>query len=200
MSKNKNRNNAAAKPGAEIPEATVAPEVDADVTEVDEETQVAEQASEAAPAEQVIEKLQAELAEQKKEYLFLMAEFDNFRKRTLKEKQELIKNGGERVIEALLPVIDDFERAIEATSAATDVDSIREGINLIYSKFVKYLEQNNVTAIESTGKDFDPDVHEAVTMFPAPDESMRGKVIDTTQRGYMINDKVLRHAKVVVGQ
>ncbi|MBQ1724896.1 MAG: nucleotide exchange factor GrpE, partial [Muribaculaceae bacterium] len=100
----------------------------------------------------------------------------------------------------LLPIVDDFERALAAMGAGGDVDSLREGVELIHSKFVKYLQQNGVTPIESTGADFDPELHEAVTMFPAPDESQKGKVIDTTTRGYMIHDKVLRHAKVVVGQ
>ena len=144
--------------------------------------------------------MQAELAEQKRQYLFLAADFDNYRKRTLKEKQDLVKNGAERALKELLPVVDDFERAVEAMHKGDDLEALREGVDLIYNKFMKYLEQNNVTPIESTGKDFDTDLHEAVTMFPAPDETMRGKVIDTTQRGYMLNDKVLRHAKVVVGQ
>ena len=148
----------------------------------------------------VEEKLTAELAAQKKAYLLLMAEFDNYRKRTLKEKQDLIKNGAERAMRELLPIVDDFERALAAMGAGGDVDSLREGVELIHSKFVKYLQQNGVTPIESTGADFDPELHEAVTMFPAPDESQKGKVIDTTTRGYMIHDKVLRHAKVVVGQ
>ena len=99
----------------------------------------------------------------------------------------------------LLPVVDDLERALDAINKGGDLDSLKEGVGLIYNKFVKYLESQHVTAIESTGKDFDTDVHEAVTMFPAPDPSMKGKVIDTTIKGYMINDKVLRHAKVVVG-
>ena len=100
----------------------------------------------------------------------------------------------------LLPVVDDFERAIDSISKADDLDSAKEGINLIYNKFIKYLESNNVKAIDSTGKDFDTDYHEAITTFPASDEKMKGKVIDTTLKGYMINDKVLRHAKVVVGK
>ena len=170
-----------------------------DVTMVDEHEEGAG-ADEAASAEEVIEKMQAELAEQKRQYLFLAADFDNYRKRTLKEKQDLVKNGAERALKELLPVVDDFERAVEAMHKGDDLEALREGVDLIYNKFMKYLEQNNVTPIESTGKDFDTDLHEAVTMFPAPDETMRGKVIDTTQRGYMLNDKVLRHAKVVVGQ
>ena len=149
--------------------------------------------------EKVIADLQQQLEHEKKEYLFLMADFENFRKRTLKEKADLIKNGAQSAMRDLLPVVDDMERAIDAINKGGDLDSLKEGVDLIYNKFVKYLESQHVKAIDSTGKDFDTDVHEAVTMFPAPDPSMKGKVIDTTIKGYMINDKVLRHATVVVG-
>lgn len=151
-------------------------------------------------ADEKVERLKKELEQAKKEYLFLMAEFDNFRKRTLKEKQDLVKYGCQEAMRNLLPVVDDFERAIDSISKADDLDSAKEGINLIYNKFIKYLESNNVKAIDSTGKDFDTDYHEAITTFPASDEKMKGKVIDTTLKGYMINDKVLRHARVVVGK
>ena len=154
---------------------------------------------EALNPDKKIADLETALEHEKKEYLFLMADFENFRKRTLKEKADLIKNGAESAMRDLLPVVDDLERAIDAINKGGDIDSLKEGVDLIYNKFVKYLESQHVTAIDSTGKDFDTDVHEAVTMFPAPDPSMKGKVIDTTIKGYMINDKVLRHAKVVVG-
>lgn len=144
---------------------------------------------------------QADLEKEKKEYLFLMADFDNFRKRTLKEKSEIIKNGAESALKGLLPVIDDFERSLQAIDSATDVEAVKEGVTLIYNKFIKYLEQNGVKAIDSApGADFDTEEHEAVTTFPAPDESQKGKVIDTVQKGYKLHDKVMRHAKVVVGQ
>ncbi|MBQ9556319.1 MAG: nucleotide exchange factor GrpE [Muribaculaceae bacterium] len=143
--------------------------------------------------------LEQQLEHEKKEYLFLMSDFENFRRRTAREKAELIKNGAESAMRDLLPVVDDLERALDAINKGGDLDSLKEGVDLIYNKFVKYLESQHVTAIDSTGKDFDTDVHDAVTMFPAPDPSMKGKVIDTTIKGYMINDKVLRHAKVVVG-
>lgn len=149
--------------------------------------------------EKIIADLKEQLEHQKKEYAFKLAEFDNYRKRTLNEKAELIKNGAESAMRDLLPVIDDLERALDAINKGGDLDSLKEGVNLIYNKFVKYLESQHVTAIDSTGKDFDTDVHEAVTMFPAPDPSMKGKVIDTPIKGYKINDKVLRYAKVVVG-
>ena len=147
-----------------------------------------------------IESLEKELENSKKEYLFLMAEFDNFRKRTLKEKSEIIKNGAENAMRELLPVIDDFERAIKAIDDNNEIDSLKEGVDLIYKKFMKYLEKNGVKPIDSNDKDFDTELHEAVTMFPAADESQKGKIVDTVQTGYMLNDKVLRHAKVVVGQ
>ncbi|MGN0230283.1 MAG: nucleotide exchange factor GrpE [Muribaculaceae bacterium] len=147
-----------------------------------------------------INKLTEDLEKANKEYLFLMAEFDNFRKRTVREKADIIRNAGEKVLGQLLPIIDDFERAIKANEQADDIDAIKQGVTLIYNKLIKYLEQNQVKAIESTGCDFDTELHEAVTTFPAPSEDLKGKVIDTVMTGYTINDKVLRHAKVVVGQ
>lgn len=149
--------------------------------------------------EKKIAELEEALEHQKKEYLFLYSDFENFRRRTAKEKVDLVKNGTENAMRDLLPVVDDLERALDAINKGGDLDSLKEGVDLIYNKFVKYLQSQHVRAIDSTGKDFDTDVHEAVTMFPAPDPAMKGKVIDTTIKGYMINDKVLRHAKVVVG-
>ena len=147
-----------------------------------------------------LETTKESLEKEKKEYMFLLAEFDNFRKRTLKEKAELIKNAGENAMKELLPVVDDFERAMQAAEESSDIDSIKEGIILIYNKFMKYLEKNGVTPINSTDADFNTEFHEAVTTFPTDDKSKKGKVIDTVQKGYMMHDKVLRHSKVVVGQ
>lgn len=141
-----------------------------------------------------------QIEQEKKEYMFLLAEFDNFRKRTIKEKADIIKNASEKAMTDLLPVIDDMERAMQAIEASDNIDSAKEGINLIYNKFIKYLEQNGVKAIDSTNADFNTEYHEAVTIFPAPDEDKKGKVIDTVQKGYTMNDKVIRHSKVVVGQ
>ena len=170
------------------------------LNEENTEQQAQEQVNEEeATPEKKIAELEEQLKQEKKEYLFLMADFENFRKRTLKEKADLIKNGTESAMRDLLPVVDDLERALEAINKGGDLESLKEGVDLIYNKFVKYLESQHVKAIDSTGKDFDTDVHEAVTMFPAPAPEMKGKVIDTTIKGYMINDKVLRHAKVVVG-
>lgn len=175
-------------------------QTEAQNVEVESQNAEEEQPAKEETPEDKIAALQAELEKSQKEYLFLMAEFDNYRKRTVKEKAELIKNGGEKAMLGLLPVIDDFERAIDAIDNSSDVESLKEGVDLIYNKFMKYLESQQVKPMESTGTDFDADIYEAVTTFPAPDESMKGKVIDTVQKGYTINEKVLRHAKVVVGQ
>ena len=175
-------------------------QTEAQNAEVESQNAEEEQPAKEETPEDKIAALQAELEKSQKEYLFLMAEFDNYRKRTVKEKAELIKNGGEKAMLGLLPVIDDFERAIDAIDNSSDVESLKEGVDLIYNKFMKYLESQQVKPMDSTGTDFDADIYEAVTTFPAPDESMKGKVIDTVQKGYTINEKVLRHAKVVVGQ
>lgn len=175
-------------------------QTEAQNAEVESQNAEEEQHAKEETPEDKIAALQAELEKSQKEYLFLMAEFDNYRKRTVKEKAELIKNGGEKAMLGLLPVIDDFERAIDAIDKSSDVEGLKEGVDLIYNKFMKYLESQQVKPMESTGTEFDADIYEAVTTFPAPDESMKGKVIDTVQKGYTINEKVLRHAKVVVGQ
>lgn len=155
---------------------------------------------EAEGMQQKIEELTASLEKEKNDYLLLRAEFETYRRRTIKEREELIRNGGEKVLKGLLPVVDDFERGLKATEGVEDASSVREGLELIYNKFVKYLEANGVKPIESDGKDFDPDVHEAIATIPAPSEELKGKVVDTTTRGYMLNDKVLRHAQVAVGE
>ena len=131
-------------------------------------------------------------------YLRLMAEYDNYRKRTIKEKADLIKTGGEKALIGLLPVIDDLERAIKTIETAVDITAVKEGISLIYSKFMNYLQQNGVKPIETLGQVFDPEMSDAVAMIPAADEEQKGKVIDNIQTGYILYDKVIRHAKVVV--
>lgn len=133
-------------------------------------------------------------------YLRQVAEFDNYRKRTMKEKAELIKNGGERAIESILPVLDDFERALANMSKDESAAEILTGIELIYNKFIGILKQNGLQKIETEGADFDTDFHEAIAMVPTPDESLKGKVLDCVQTGYTLNDKVIRHAKVAVGE
>ena len=149
---------------------------------------------------QELEKAQQELEEQKDKNLRLYAEFDNYRKRTMKEKAELIKNGGEKTITAILPVLDDLERAIKTSETSDDVKAMREGIELIYNKFLKVLNQEGLQKIETDGEDFDTDYHEAIALVPAPSEDKKGKILDCVQTGYKLNDKVIRHAKVVVAQ
>ncbi len=171
-----------------------------DVTPDKETMAQEEEVVEADTLENKVSELEDQLAKEKKEYLFLMAEFDNFRKRTLKEKSEIIKNAGENVLKGLLPVMDDFERGIKAAESSEDSASIKEGMLLIYNKLKKYLSQNGVKEFDPSDDTFDADRHEAISVVPVPDESKKGKILDTVEKGYMINDKVLRHAKVVVGQ
>ena len=147
-----------------------------------------------------LEKAQEEIEELKTQLLYKAAEFDNYRKRTLKERTELILNGGEKVITAILPVLDDMERAIENGTKTDDPEVLREGMTLIHQKFMKTLESQGVSKIDTKDADFDTDVHEAVAMVPGMGEDKKGKVIDCLQEGYKLNDKVIRHAKVAVGQ
>lgn len=150
--------------------------------------------------QETIEKLQQIIEEEKDKYLRLSAEFDNYRKRTLKEKAELITNGGEKSISSILPVIDDFERARETMNTATDVAAVKTGVDLIYDKLMKTLEKNGVQIIETKEKPLDTDFHEAIAVIPAPSEELKGKILDCVQTGYILNNKVIRHAKVVVGE
>ena len=149
---------------------------------------------------QELEQAKAEVEDQKDKYLRLSAEFDNYRKRTMKEKAELILNGGEKSISSILPIVDDFERALQNMQTATDVAAVREGVELIYNKFMTVLEQNGVKVIETKELPLDTDYHEAIAMIPAPSEELKGKIIDCVQTGYILNEKVIRHAKVVVGE
>ena len=143
---------------------------------------------------------QATIEEQKDKYLRLSAEFDNYRKRTLKEKAELIKNGAEKTMIAILPVLDDFERALKNMEASEEAQAMKEGVELIFSKFQKALAQEGLQKIETEGREFDVDFHEAIALIPAPSEDLKGKILDCVQTGYMLNDKVIRHAKVAVAQ
>lgn len=146
-----------------------------------------------------LEAAQAEIAELKKQILYKVAEFDNYRKRVIKEKADLIMNGGEKVITAILPVMDDMERALEQMRKAEDVQAVVEGVELIQKKFMGILEKQGVKPIETKDADFDVEVHEAIAQFPAPSEEMKNKVVDCTLKGYKLNEKVIRHAQVVVG-
>lgn len=165
-----------------------------------------EQSEEAVPLsheetlEKELEDAKATIEDQKDKYLRLSAEFDNYRKRTLKEKAELILNGGEKSISSILPIIDDFERAIKTMETAEDVNAVKEGVSLIYNKFMAVLAQNGVKVIETADQPLNTDFHEAIAVIPAPTEELKGKILDCVQTGYTLNDKVIRHSKVVVGE
>ena len=171
----------------------------AEISENPEESEKSEP-SENSEEKDPLETAQAEIAELKNQLLYKVAEFDNYRKRTLKERAELILNGGEKFITAILPVLDDMERAIENGAKTEDPAVLREGMELIHQKFMKTLESQGVSKIETENADFDTDVHEAVAMVPGMGDDKKGKVIDCLQNGYKLNDKVIRHAKVAVGQ
>ena len=147
-----------------------------------------------------IEELKQQLGEQKDQYLRLFAEFDNFKKRTAKERIEWFKTAGQDVIQSLLPVLDDFERAEKNLATSKDIEAVKEGIRLVQHKLKTTLEQRGLVAMESIGKDFNVEEHEAVTEIPAPTEEMKGKVVDEVERGYKLSDKIIRYAKVIVGK
>ncbi len=186
----------------EIPQEEVA-----DQTTDNADEPVAEEKAEEAPEAEVADELETKLKEAEEKavelndrYLRLSAEFDNYRKRTLKEKTELILNGGEKVLTSILPVLDDMERAMQNMEKATDVKAVQEGVELIYTKFLQTLEQNGVKPIPTEGEALDTDFHEAIALIDAPTEEQKGKILDCVQKGYTLNDKVIRHAKVVIGK
>ena len=188
------------KAQAQQPEAETKEAKDSDKKEKQAEGQAEEAGAKAEEKkeEDPLEKANKEIAELKDKYLRTLAEFDNYKKRTLKEKAELILNGGEKTVKAVLPVLDDFERALKDKS--DDPKAIKDGVTMIFNKFVKTLESLGVKKIDTTDKDFDTDFHEAVAMVPGMGDDKKGKVIDCVQTGYTVNDKVIRHAKVAVGQ
>ena len=170
-------------------------------TEAQDTKQVEEEEQHEPTPEERVAELEAKVEQLQKDALYRAAEFDNFRKRTIQEKADLIKYGSQKAIEALLPVIDDLERAMQHIDKAEDIDSVKEGVALIMQKFQGYLKQQQVTVIPANpGDDFDDKIHEAITMFPAPDPSFKGKIVDCPTKGYKLYDKVVRYAKVVVGQ
>lgn len=201
---NKNKHQQPQQPQNPTPDADEVEVMD-NVPEADDENLSAEDIENSEMSE--IDSLAKELGEtkeklekEKREYLFLMAEFDNFRKRTIKEKADIIRNASESVLKGLLPIVDDFERGLDALKNTDDADAAKQGMQLIYNKLMKYLEQNGVKPIDSNGTEFNPDLHEAIAMVPTDNPDQKGKVIDTPTKGYTINDKVLRFAKVAVGQ
>ena len=176
------------------------PETDKEAEETAADNQEEVAAKEEVEEKKPLEKAQDEIAALKDKWLRSVAEFENYRKRTLKERAELILNGGEKFITAVLPVLDDMERAIENGAKTDDPAVLREGMELIYQKFMKTLEAQGVSKIDAKDADFDTDLHEAVAMVPGMGDDKKGKVIDCLQQGYKLNDKVIRHAKVAVGQ
>ncbi len=168
--------------------------------EADQKEETKDSCTEEESLAEKIEELEKEIESQKDKYLRLSAEFDNYRKRTLKEKAELILNGGEKSIVSILPVIDDLERALSTMETAEDVEAVKTGVDLIFNKLLKTLGENGVKIIETKGKELNTDFHEAIALLPAPSEELKGKILDCVQTGYTLNDKVIRHAKVVVGE
>jgi molecular chaperone GrpE len=169
-------------------------------TEESAEAQAATGDAEKTPEDRIAE-LEEQLKAQKDQYLRMLADFDNYRKNQLKKTNDLLTYGGESAFTKLLPIIDDFERAVEHNAKADDVEALKEGFNLIYNKFKTYLEQNEVTVIPAAqGDAFDEHMHEAITMFPAPAPELKGKIVDCATKGYKYKDKVIRIAKVVVGE
>lgn len=172
-------------------------EVDERVTDRPQEEEEEEKEAEKEPKPPTAEEKLAELQDR---YLRLSAEYDNFRKRTLKEKIDLQKSANESLLSALLPVADDFDRALQSVEEAKDIEAVKEGMHLISGKFKGFLNQQGVREIEAEKKEFDTDLHEAITKIPAPSKKLKGKVVDVIQKGYFLNDKVLRYAKVVIGE
>ena len=175
----------------------------------EEATQNEEKQAEETPAEELtveeqlanmLAEAQQMVSEERDKYLRLSAEFDNYRKRTLKEKAELIKNGAEKTLTAILPVLDDFERALKNMEASEETKAMKEGVELIFNKFQKILGQEGLQKIETEGQPFDVDFHEAIALIPAPSEDLKGKILDCVQTGYMLNEKVIRYSKVAVAQ
>jgi len=147
-----------------------------------------------------VKELEAALEEEKNKYLRLSADFDNYRKRMLKDRMDLVKLAGEEIFVKILPVLDDLDRALKSVQEASDLEAVKEGIQLIYSKFVDYLSQQGVKEIEALHQDFNTDVHEAVSQIPVPEKKLKGKVVDVIEKGYFLNDKVIRYSKVVIGE
>ena len=178
-----------------------------DTSDVTQESQVEETISNSESADEAADQIKDELevmsqkcAELNDKNLRLMAEFDNYRKRTLKERVDLLKTAGEKVLVDMLPLVDDFERGLKAMETSEDVQSVKDGVDLIYSKFISFLLQNGVKPIPTENEIFDTQFHEAITTFPVPSEDLKGKIIDCVAKGYTMNEKVIRFSKVIVGE
>ncbi len=200
LRKNKKQEEQAEKQTVETPDVQENEVQEAEQNEPQEEEIAEEIVEEVDEKDAKLAELTERCADLADKNLRMMAEFDNFRRRTAKEKIELQKTAGERIFQDMLPLVDDFERAKAAMQQTEDIESLRQGIDLIYNKFITFLEKNDVRQIDTTDADFDTDFHEAITQFPAPTPEQKGKVIDCTQKGYTLGDKVIRYAKVVVGE
>lgn len=167
-----------------------------------EEKETGEVQNEATPEQstETVQSEEAKVAELNDKYLRLYSDFDNFRKRSIKEKNDAYKNATSDVFKSFLPTLDDFDRALKSIETATDIDSLREGINLIHSKLISTLKQKGLAEMEAQNKDFDADYHEAITEIPAPSEELKGKVVDVVEKGYTLDGKIIRYAKVIVGK
>lgn len=182
----------------DIDNTEVLNETTADTAQADDQEQI-DQDTEAGNSPSAEEKLKQELVQANEKYLRLYAEFDNFRRRTIKEREEARKTEGKDIIVALLPTLDDFDRALKSMESATDVAPVKEGVALIQNKLKNVLAQKGLTDMKAIGEQFDPELHEAITSIPSPDEESKGKVVDEMEKGYFLNDKVARFAKVIVG-
>jgi len=177
----------------------------ADEEKVSDESKVEGNETEQVTEEKVVEvnpveQIQAQLDEMKDKYLRLSAEFDNYRKRSLREKMDLTKYASEEILESILPLYDDFERAMKSMDTSTDINAVKEGLHLIYNKFSDFLKTKGVSEIDAMGKELNTDIHEAITKTPVQDEAMKGKIVDVVLKGYMLNEKVIRFSKVVIGE
>jgi molecular chaperone GrpE len=195
MTKDKSHHEIKDQPESEKQELTAEQEETTNVKETKKD-----KSHKTTKAEEELEKAETELNELKDKHIRLQAEFDNYRKRTLKERMELLKTAGESLLISILPVIDDFDRAMQMIDLAGEEGHLKEGVNLIYAKFQDFLKQNGVKEIEANGQDFDTDLHEAITKIPAPTAELKGKIVDVVQKGYYLNDKVIRFSKVVIGE
>ena len=197
MNPNEKKENASKNENVNNEEATNLQEEQSNAAE---ENAASDNVTDEGPEQKELEELKKKYDELNDSHLRLMAEFDNYRKRTMREKADLIKTGGEGALKNLLPIIDDFERALQNVRTAEDVEAVKEGVDLIFGKFMGYLSQQGVKPIEAIGKPFNTEEFEAIATIPAPEPDMKGKVLDCVQTGYTLFDKVIRHAKVVVGE
>jgi len=203
MTKDKSKTNKEKLEEQEVKETTGESQVEKEVDQEQEDKKASKKKAKKSAKEskdEEIQQLGQKLQELNDKYLRLSAEFDNYRKRTLKEKMELTKSAGEKILINVLPVMDNFERAIQTIENAKEIEGVKEGIHLIYKNFNDFISQNGIKEIEALNQEFDTDIHETITKIPAPSEDLKGKVVDCIEKGYYLNDKVIRFSKVVIGE